>query len=399
MITIIVIIILAVAVILTIANNNPIENANKATFQNDLKAMEEEVNLYESEKYAEANIEDQTYTPTTVEGQEMVSLFPSTSGYEDKVKVENGKLVIIEDTLSEKEKEWASEIGLVAGGELASTPVIPTGFRYLEGTVDTGYVIVDNSGTSTDGNEFVWVPVPEGTFEREDGYHITWEYDDEWNLIGNSALQNYVSSKYATEPYSGASEEEKAEYSAMKTSVEKYGGFYIGRYEASIDASGKAQSKPNQSPVASIKWGNSMTDLNGGAVEKARAVYPESEATNGDGVSTLVYGVQWDATVRWLEKRYQGIAENITEFGNYDSDLGLVNTGSNEQYKTNNIYDMCGNLWEWTMEAYSSDGRGRVARGSAYIHGGDIQPISCRFSTYPTNPGGDRGFRLALYIK
>ena len=104
-ITIIVIIILAVAVILTMANNNPIENANKASFQNDLKAMEEEVNLYESEQYAEANIEGNVYTPTTVEGESMVDMFPSTSGYEYKVKVENGELVIIETGLSEKEKE------------------------------------------------------------------------------------------------------------------------------------------------------------------------------------------------------------------------------------------------------------------------------------------------------
>ena len=114
-ITIIVIIILAVAVILTMANNNPIENANKASFQNDLKAMEEEVNLYESEQYAEANIEGNVYTPTTVEGESMVDMFPSTSGYEYKVKVENGELVIIETGLSEKEKEWASEIGFTIG--------------------------------------------------------------------------------------------------------------------------------------------------------------------------------------------------------------------------------------------------------------------------------------------
>ena len=285
-ITIIVIVILAVAVILTLANNNPIENANKAKFQNDLKAMEEEVNLYETDKYTEANITGGTYTPTTVEGENMVDMFPSTSNYEDKVKVENGKLVIIEDALSEKEKEWANEIGFTTGEEVASTPVIPTGFRYLEGTIDTGYVIVNE----TDGNEFVWVPVPEGTFERKDGY-------------SSGTQQTYVSSGAATEPlnYDGttASQSEEDEYNAMYASVEKYGGFYIGRYEASNNGSGVAQSKKDQPSWVEIKWGNSMTDLTGGAVEKARAVYPDSETKQeGEAVSTLIYGVEWDATVR-----------------------------------------------------------------------------------------------------
>ena len=387
-ITIIVIVILAVAVILTLANNNPIENANKASFQNDLKAMEEEVNLYETDKFTEANITGGTYTPTTVEGESMVDMFPSTSNYEDKVKVENGKLVIIEDALSEKEKEWASEIGFAAGGEVANTPVIPAGFRYLEGTVDTGYVIINE----TDGNEFVWVPVPEGTFERKDGYF-------------NGTQQTYVSSGIATEPLNchgtTASQSEEDEYNAMYASVEKYGGFYIGRYEASNNGSGVAQSKANQAPWVDIKWGNSMTDLNGGAVEKARAVYPDSTSKQeGEAVSTLIYGVQWDATVRWLEENYEGIAEDSTGHGNYDTG-SAINTGSNETYELNNIYDLAGNVYEWTMEAAYS--RVRVIRGGCYRYAGSDYPVSNRecgpSSYYPTNTVSYLGFRLALYIK
>ena len=324
-ITIIVIVILAVAVILTLANNNPIENANKAKFQNDLKAMEEEVNLYETDKYTEANITGGTYTPTTVEGENMVDMFPSTSNYEDKVKVENGKLVIIEDALSEKEKEWASEIGLTTGEEVASTPVIPTGFKYLEGTVDTGYVIVNE----TDGNEFVWVPV------------------EDFSQFKRGSFESTELSSVYTEPlnYNGtiASQSEKDEYNAMYSSIEKYGGFYIGRYETSNNGSGEAQSKANQAPWVDIKWGNSMTDLNGGAVEKARAVYPDSTSKQeGEAVSTLIYGVQWDATVRWLRKTYNNpdIVIDSTEYGNYD--IGsIINTGSDEEYKTSNIYDLC----------------------------------------------------------
>ena len=382
-ITIIVIVILAVAVILTLANNNPIENANKAKFQNDLKAMEEEVNLYETDKFTEANITGGTYMPTTVEGESMVDMFPSTTNYEDKVKVENGKLVIIEDALSEKEKEWASEIGLTTGEEVASTPVIPTGFRYLEGTIDTGYVIVNE----TDGNEFVWVPVPEGTFEREDGY-------------GSGTQQTYVSSGEATEPYYRATQSEKDEYNAMYASVEKYRGFYIGRYEASDNGSGEAQSKKDQTPWVNIKWGNSMMDLNGGVVEKARAVYPDSTSKQeGEAVSTLIYGVQWDATVRWLRKIYNNpdIAIDSTGYGNYDTS-SKINTGSNDTYKLNNIYDLAGNVYEWTMEAYIHD-ESRVYRGGFCVVSASKFPVSIRNRYSPSNSDTNIGFRLALYIK
>ena len=383
-ITIIVIVILAVAVILTLANNNPIENANKASFQNDLKAMEEEVNLYETDKYTEANITGGTYTPTTVEGESMVDMFPSTSNYEDKVKVENGKLVIIEEALSEKEKEWASEIGLAAGGEVANTPVIPAGFEYLEGTVDTGYVIINE----TDGNEFVWVPVPEGTFERKDGYL-------------NGKQQTYVSSGIATEPlnYDGitASQSEEDEYNAMYASVQKYGGFYIGRYEASDNGSGVAQSKKDQPSWVNINWGNSMTDLNGGAVEKARAVYPDSTSKQeGEAVSTLIYGVQWDATVRWLEENYPGIAKGSTDHGNYNTS-SEINTGSNDTYKLNNIYDLAGNMLEWTMEAVNSSNR--IFRGGSCSSAGASDPVSRRYNLSPSNSNFGVGFRFVLYIK
>ena len=408
-ITIIVIVILAVAVILTLANNNPIENANKASFQNDLKAMEEEVNLYETDKYTEANITGGTYTPTTVEGENMVDMFPSTSNYEDKVKVENGKLVIIEDALTEKEKEWASEIGFTTGGEgdnieddedIEDIP-IPKGFVASQATGENtkagGLVIYEGTEEVTDENvetarttrnQFVWVPVPEGTFVREDGY-------------SSGTQQTYVSSKKATEPlnYNGttASQSEEDEYNAMYASVEKYGGFYIGRYEASDNGSGVAQSKKNQAPWVNIEWGNSMTDLNGGAVEKARAVYPDSTSKQeGEAVSTLIYGVQWDATVRWLEENYPGIAKGSTDHGNYNTD-SEINTGSNNAYKLNNIYDLAGNVYEWTMEA--SNSYTRVSRGGAYFDPGSRLPVSNRSHKTPASSGRYFGFRFVLCIK
>ena len=89
-----------------------------------------------------------------------------------------------------------------------SYPPIPIGFEYLTGTVNTGFVIKN----STDGNEFVWVPVEKGTFVREEGYY-------------NGELQNYMS--LTVEPH--VTSDGDSEYNAMVESVSKYRGFYIAR--------------------------------------------------------------------------------------------------------------------------------------------------------------------------
>ena len=102
-ITIIVIIILAVAVILSIANNNPIENAKEARFKNDVKTMQEELELLKASNYAKNN----------GEGYEEISIrdLKSATNYTDDFEVKDGELKI-KSTASEEEKRWAKELGV-----------------------------------------------------------------------------------------------------------------------------------------------------------------------------------------------------------------------------------------------------------------------------------------------
>mgnify|MGYP004525505543 CR=1 FL=1 len=110
-ITIIVIIILAVAVILSIANNNPIENANKAKFQNDLKSIQEELELVKSSNYAE----NKGASYNNKDGSEItITNLSSAQKYNTKLRVDNCVLYY-NDGLSAKEKEWAEEVGITDG--------------------------------------------------------------------------------------------------------------------------------------------------------------------------------------------------------------------------------------------------------------------------------------------
>lgn len=137
-ITIIVIVIIAVAVILTLAKNNPIENAKKAVFQNDLKTIQEEVSMYDSNEYLEALLAGNTYTKVTTSGEEMVSLFPNTKNYKNKIKVVRGEIKLIENA-TEQEKLWASEIGI----ESQITDV-------WDGSTDTAWYDNNKDATSYD---------------------------------------------------------------------------------------------------------------------------------------------------------------------------------------------------------------------------------------------------------
>ena len=306
---------------------------------------------------------------------------------------------------------------------IVNTVKIPKGFYYVGGAKDTGLVISDNradenkyssenwpdqanipSGFSAEtgtngqiepivGNQFVWVPV-------EDSYNFTtycgyYDGDFDSSTFADCSEPAPEGSRY---------EAEETEYNSMKTSVETNNGFYVARFEASEGTGSKAESKPGVEPWRYIEWGNSMTEIGTeGAVYKSQNMYTDK---NTYGVtSTLIYGAQWDAIMNWLDPKYSTATakdpcdpESIvvkSEYGNHSGDV--ANCGAYDNDKLKNIYDLCGNLGEWTMEAYSSVSR--VGRGGDFLNSGSEAPVSIR---YYYDPDGDGysiiGFRPALYL-
>lgn len=298
-------------------------------------------------------------------------------------------------------------INLTIDGKTTGTynnPLIPAGFYavnennaiwqssdgYKNGLVITDEI--DEDGNST-GNEFVWVPV--------DGEIV--KFDRQEFGIGNSL--------------SSSSENVPTE---ITTSVNKNQGFYIARYEAGI-----AENMPNQEltsdstatygngtyqPVSKkgayvwnyIQWGTSNNDSTpgNGAVTVARSMYPSSDKNYGV-TSTLIYGVQWDTTLNFIsaydtgETGYDTYATNSTGMGNYSGILR--ESGYQDSYKQKNIYDMAGNVWDWTMEVYSNAHNSRG--GSYYDNFASHRPASDRHDVNGNDNFQNLGFRVALYIK
>ena len=291
-------------------------------------------------------------------------------------------------TVVKTPEEWTTLVGEAISDGAGTAIPLPSGFYYVGGDYDTGLVIsdkendtMDASGT-TSGNQFVWVPVEnEATFIRES--------------FSDTELDTTV----YTEPYAsgysdGNGTEETAEYNAMKTQVVKYGGFYIGRYEAGVNdttlrtgTTSTAQevvSKKGVAPYNYVKWGDSMSSIGtNGAVYISQNMYT-GKTQAASVTSTLVYGVQWDAMCRYIG--------DYTRTTDTKDALELTGTVSTDVSK--NIYDLAGNCYEWTMEArYTGN---RVKRGGYYLNS---HPVSYRDRSSPDYTyDGIIGFRLGLYV-
>ena len=381
-ITIIVIIILAAVVILTITKNNPVSSAKEATFKEDMASIQDELSMYLSKKYTD-NPTSFDKSSVNLSGDSMVTELPSTKKYKDKVSVIKGKLVWAGETENNTEYKWFSEVtdGATKKSEewkdtIASVEdgvPIPKGFTYKEGTKDTGLVIKDDKG-----NEFVWVPATESTYRKDTSFPGN-------RPIRDDTLPNGISDETAD--------------------VVKYGGFYIGRYEAGIPEGDTSTSNKIGMPV-SQKGATVWTDITY-TNSKASA---ESMISNEYVQTGLLTGKAWDTTCHWIEGSLKSINElaslkDSRYYGNYYNSLSPANVsgygtkqgaGYSGKWMVKNIYDLAGNVFEWTGEAYSSD---FISRGGGYAPDGSQCPVSCRssFSTSVANDG--IGFRPRLYIK
>ena len=301
-----------------------------------------------------------------------------------------------------------------------TTPItvpVPKGYTASkvtgETTVEDGFVIYEgeeevndtNKDTAqTTRNQFVWVPVenPSEMYGRDENckkWGKLYNFDENGITPYNWTEEDGVMSITATSGTGSYREPDvvsydssnsvnlaqlETEFNNMIASVEKYGGFYIGRYETGNLKKAEAVVVKNNSDTGSQTW---YTQYN-----KSKGV-----AANNNVTTSMIWGCQWDAVMRWMwnqggdKKTY---TYDSTGKGNYSGSRKA--TGSDPEYAVNNIYDMAGNISDWTIEAYGTTYR--VYRGGYYNDNASGYPASDRYNDPPTVSSSLNGSRLALYM-
>ena len=277
------------------------------------------------------------------------------------------------------------------------TVTIPAGFAYGTsenvGHVTTGLVITDSvevvdGKNYSNGNEFVWIPVDEnlkvGTASNNkvmarissgtDYEGVLYDFNGTGNSTTSTEKSNYGVSTtswrepaivaYDTGEYSSQGitlSSLQNEYNAMIASVKTNKGFYVGRYEMGIE-NGNAVSKLGITPTTAY---DEETNMWYGLYKKAKTYTNSSNSVQ----SHMIWGAEYDAMLNFaLEDTNENTNSKgkvtSTEYGNYGGKP--LKTGTTETSdKIINIYDLGGNLFEWTAEAHVTSYR--VDRGRRYL--------------------------------
>ena len=332
------------------------------------------------------------------------------------IEIDGKKYNSIEDYMKEKEGEKEEKLPDIKAGERATAnsnykgAVIPKGFTVsgisTEQDVDNGLVIYDiPEGTTPDWsnpdsvktkyNQFVWIPVEVKSSDTENS--IASFYRSAWTTSESTGGKRTagLSTSY-TEPDSTNDTSDKTgiadQITELTKSIYKYGGFYIGRYEAGSKTPRTSSSgvttlgiKQDMYPYNYVKWGDSMSSIGTtGAVYLSNSLYNTKEY---GATSMLCTGACWDSMLDFIKDSNHSVTDS-TKWGNYSNSetfeitrgayavynnntLGsfnnveskyskmkdteiLLTTGATERNCSKNIYDVAGNCFEWTTESSSS---------------------------------------------
>ena len=408
-VTIVVMLILA-GVTISVLNgeNGIVKQAQKAKEESKIKELKEKVRIDIAGKRVEnigelrvsvlKEILDKYFDNVPVETQ-------ITSETELKAKEEYGKyeMKISDIDVGEITYETSYTIFKDVNGEQVP---IPEGYIVSENSdeniVNKGLVISDSRG-----NEYVWISCTVDSSSNKLQYKRTeWGVEkdgtDNSRAIKDELTLKDIDVKYSkTDTDNGINEEISkeivAQINAEKESIKKYGGYYIGRYEVGKDNK-TAVIKAEQEPYVNIKWSK--------AYELAKGI------GGGEGATTyLCSSYSWDTAINFIQNTTgKNYATSIIGFnGNWKSQevkdsSGKVIKPVNTSQRLNtglttalcNIYDMGGNVGEFTTELNPGTSETVVLRGG-YIN--YYNPAGHRWDSASGSAYSVFGFRATLFLK
>ena len=277
--------------------------------------------------------------------------------------------------------------------------IVPAGFKVVNTddlTVEKGIVVEDSKR-----NQYVWIPCTTEDSKSQLQFKRTeWDVEDDGGTkASKDELTLTCPENYSDNGLTYAVVNEiVAQVKAEKDSVRRNGGYYIGRYEVG-DENGTAVIKADQTPMVNIIWST--------AYSKAKGI------GGGPGATTyLCSSYAWDTAINFIQNngfpnyaraREDSYNENWIDKNVKDSKGNIIKAANNAERlptgKTTpkcNIYDMGGNVAEFTTEVMPSTSEPVVLRGGGYdyaIPAGQRSDLSTSYA-YSLH-----GLRATLFLK
>ena len=333
-------------------------------------------------------------------------------------------------------------------------------FTKKEGTIDTGLVIQDASGNEyvwivVPRTTAVYKTTGLGKTTFTDTDYTNIETDLKNYTSTYVTASGYSDVYYADDKNVGWFADATA-YNNLKNSMLKSvyenGGFYVGRYEAGMGTYRTSKSATNLDGKYTIE-GMPVPVSKADAypytyVTRTQAQNLASNVNSGTKTSSLMFGVQWDLVLAFMHNKGNiadsTLTSNSTTIGNYrDSEFQLsqtgkyatmsdwtlsstwnlataatesfvdssrnkiiqssegngilVTTGTSDKNKVMNIYDVTGNVWEWTLEKTSDIYRPCTSRGGGFGFIGSNYPVVSRGIDGTDYSVNGVGFRVSIF--
>ncbi len=440
-ITIIVLLILAAVSIATLTGENGIlSKANTAKIETVKAGAKEKVQIAVMSSFDNSGKLDYTQLKTNLDNVEGIDkktvpptitedTFPFTvkvDGYDVKIE-ENGKVTVSGDNQAPNPPE----------SSLPSTddtkPYLPEGATVDEehNTLENGLVIKD-----VGNNEWVWIEVPKSIYADATYNGGTAPTSSEDYAKIESTMQAYASAyrgSYTDTFYSTAQHgfADATEYNnwknSMLKSVYENGGFYIGRYETGTKTARFSENDALTTPlIQRDKYPYNF-------VTCSQAQTLSKQLATGGKQGSLMFGIQWDLVLKFIEEKGAKTQEELktdsSSWGNYSNvsfDIkreqglyttspttpgswntassytkpntgALLTTGATDKNSALGIYELAGNVWEWTLEHTTNIYSQCAVRGGFYNDVGSNYPSFYRGNSSINDSNSVIGIRSALW--